>query len=85
MWFAAMLIPALVILGAHLLLLATCQRIAIRRVHRRVNDALVQGDSPELGKAATVAAEAARDWPSFELWELRKALELMQHRAAHGA
>jgi hypothetical protein len=80
MWLAVLFIPALVAFAIHLLLLATWQKVATWRVRRHVNHGLMRGDAVSLGKAAAETSEAQRDWPSYKLWQLGKAVEITRQR-----
>jgi cytochrome c-type biogenesis protein CcmH/NrfG len=80
LWLIGFLVPAVIVLAAHLLFLGMWQRVSAWRVRRHVNSALIRGDSESLRQAAAETAEAERDWPGSDLWVLRKALEITRHR-----
>lgn len=83
MWFAAMLMTALVALTLHQLVVLIWQKVTTRSVRRHVERALVRGDRVSICRAAAETAEAAHDWPSRELWSLGQAVEIVRHRLAH--
>ena len=81
LWLIGFIVPAVIVLAVHVLLLEMWQRVSTWRIRRHVNSALIRGDSKSLRQAAAETAEAERDWPSSDLWVLKKALEIAGHRA----
>lgn len=79
-WLSVLLVSALTVLAIHLFVLGMWQKVAVWRVRRHVDAALILGDTRSLRRAAAEAAEAKRDWPGSEIWVLGKALEVMRHR-----